>query len=1010
MIKRLMYVLFVALLGAAALAPGQAARAMPAVVRIGSPDFPAPVEVYYDPNAAPLVVDRRTPAAPLRPQAVATTITIDYVANGVKNSLLDNCLTFPDQAKAAFNDVATILKNLISSPVEIRIEACWGTFSNPGILGHSSAVTYSYDFLNAPQAGVLYPAALANALSGSDQDPASGCALASNCDDISITLASTFPTFYFGTNGHPGGLTDFESVVLHEIVHGLGFAGNMLAAKSGGVWLGGLRTVYPASYDTYAANSAGASLLNTTLYPRPGTALFNVLVGANGGVYFNGPNTRIGNGGVQARLYTPNPWIDGSSYSHLDTSFDGTPNALMTWSIGPGEALHDPGPVGYGVLKDVGWAPWPASALTVTQTNLSWADNSNNETGFRLERSSNGATGWTSAGTVGAGVTTMSDTIVTVTADYYYRVVAYHALGDAHPSNVVFSYGVPTTLTLAAPLPNRVTLSWANGSLGATAFTVQRSPTGAAGNWASLPAGGTLGGYTDNGVAEGTRYYYRIFATGPLGISPFSPVFNITTPLAKATGLIASTASSSQINVAWVNNSLAATSATVQRSANGTTGWADLVPTVAPGSTIGSFSDTSVSDGAKYYYRVIVTNAIPAQSAPSDAVSAITPLIKATGLIATPASSSQINVAWVNNSLAATSATVQRSANGTTGWADLVPTVAPGSTIGSFPNTGLAEGTKYYYRVIVTNAVPAASVPSDPISATTFLGTPTAVGNHTLPTPTQVDLGWTNNSTHQTGFDIYRADGTPVTFVFKGHSATTNYVDTSVADGVQYYYQVRATNATNSSADSAPFAVATPLAAPTLFAGVLSNTTVNLSWTDNSANETGFTIQRSPNGTTGWVTLGTAPALPGTGLSGAFTDPRPLEISGQYYQICATNAFTCSAYVKSAVVTTPTLNLPAPVSAFPLLDKLKIKILWTDNSLLETGYQVQWSATAAGPWVDVTAATAANVTSFQWTVADGIYFIQVRALHSTAANDSPFTVPVKVVKGPNWTFIPQVTK
>ena len=938
MIKRLLYVLFAVLLGAAALAPGQAARAMPAgmgagepdVLRIGSPGFPPPAVQRHDPTPRSLFVDRPSPSTQPGTQAVATTITFDYVPSGVTDAMGLTCITFPEQAKAALNDAAAILKTLIASPVDIRIEACWTTFSDSSTLGTASTIYISRDFPNAPQPGIYYPVALANALSGTDRVPASVCTgaatprPASNCDDITVAYGNGYlSSFYFPTDGNPGSKTDFETVVLNGLIHGLAFFGNMYAYQdAGNVWWGDLwNTTYPYVYDYYAANSSGTSLTDTALYPLPSTALGSVLVGANGGAYFNGPNTRIANGGVKAKLYTPNPWDSGSSYSNLDTSFDGTPNALMTWTTDPGEAIHSPGPVGYGVLKDVGWAPWPASTLTATypsttQTSLSWADNSSNETGFRLERSLDGATGWSPAGTVGAGVTTTTNAIVTVPADYYYRVVAYHALGDAYPSNVVARYGVPTTLTLAAPLPNQVTLSWANGSAGATAFTVQRSPTGAAGNWASLPAGGSLTGYTDNGVADGIRYYYRISATGPSGGSPFSPAFSV-----------------------------------------------------------------------------------------------VTPLVKATGLVATAASDSQINVAWVNNSAAATSATVQRSDDGVTGWVDLAPAAAAGSPIGSFPSTGLAESTPYYYRVVMTNTAPAASAPSDPTSATTLLAAPTALFNNTAPTLTQVDLGWTNNSAHQTGFDIYRADGTPTTFVFKGHSVTTNFIDNTVTEGGQYYYQVRATNDTNTSAGSAPFAVATPLAAPTLFAGFALNAQVTLSWTDNSANETGFTIERSPNGSTGWVAVGEAPARPSTGLTGVFTDTHPLELTTQYYRICARNAFTCSAYVKSAAVVTITLNLPAPVSAYTMLGGARVKILWTDNSLLETGYQVQWSPTAGGPWSDVTAATPPNVTSYEWTIPNGSYFIRVRTLYSIEDKEnSPYTVPVKVAKGTNWTFIPLVTK
>jgi hypothetical protein len=45
-----------------------------------------------------------------------------------------------------------------------------------------------------------------------------------------------------------------------------------------------------------------------------------------------------------------------------------------------------------------------ATAVSSSQINLSWIDNSNNETGFEIERSTDGTT-FTQIATVGANVT-----------------------------------------------------------------------------------------------------------------------------------------------------------------------------------------------------------------------------------------------------------------------------------------------------------------------------------------------------------------------------------------------------------------------------------------------------------------------------------------------------------------------------------------------------------------------------------------------------------------------------
>jgi len=77
-----------------------------------------------------------------------------------------------------------------------------------------------------------------------------------------------------------------------------------------------------------------------------------------------------------------------------------------------------------------------ATPISKTQIDLSWTDNSGNEDGFKIERSPNGTSGWTQIASVGAGVTTYANTVLTCETTYYYRVRAYDAGGDSDYSNV----------------------------------------------------------------------------------------------------------------------------------------------------------------------------------------------------------------------------------------------------------------------------------------------------------------------------------------------------------------------------------------------------------------------------------------------------------------------------------------------------------------------------------------------------------------------------------------------
>jgi len=319
----------------------------------------APVPLMLDPQVnmfriGPPAVDLFSPD-----RAKSSTITIHFLHAGETGFWDDIAIDWPTGASNALLYAIKVWEYYVDSSVPITIEATMCANLGAGILGHSGATVAHSGFSGALVANTYYDAALANALHGSDLSPAN--------NDMAMAFSAAF-SWYYETNGSPSGSqVDFVSVVLHEICHGLGFNGSMDVSGGVGSWGFGGR---PWIYDRFTETNPGTNLINTAFYPNPSTALGDAL--QSGNVYFNGTDANAANGGYRVKLYAPGTWNGGSSYAHLDTIFDGTTNALMTWAIAYGEVVHDPGPVTIGLLQDLGWNNVPEPGCCAALLLIGW--------------------------------------------------------------------------------------------------------------------------------------------------------------------------------------------------------------------------------------------------------------------------------------------------------------------------------------------------------------------------------------------------------------------------------------------------------------------------------------------------------------------------------------------------------------------------------------------------------------------------------------------------------------
>ena len=215
------------------------------------------------------------------------------------------------------------------------------------VLGSAGPVSVFRDFTGALRPDTWYPVALANALHGSDLDAGDV--------DIGATFNSTIGTtcafpnvWYYGLNASPpGNQTDFVSVVIHELGHGLGFL--TFVNLTAGAKLLGLNDTFMLNLERHGASPSD--------YPSMTNAQRVAASTDAGNLHWVGNNVEASSGvltagkvGDHVQMFAPNPAQPGSSVSHWDTVL--TPNQIMEPTYT--EPLHNP-VLELPLFQDIGW-------------------------------------------------------------------------------------------------------------------------------------------------------------------------------------------------------------------------------------------------------------------------------------------------------------------------------------------------------------------------------------------------------------------------------------------------------------------------------------------------------------------------------------------------------------------------------------------------------------------------------------------------------------------------------
>ncbi len=489
--------------------------------------------------------------------------------------------------------------------------------------------------------------------------------------------------------------------------------------------------------------------------------------------------------------------------------------------------------------------------------SLSWTSNSDNETGFAIERSTDGMN-FNQIATVAANVTTYGDSGLSSDMTYFYQVRAYN-LYDTLSYSAYTNIASATTASAGAQVPVDL-YHFDEGSGTTTTDAVGGNNGTLIGN---TPPAWTIPGRLGNSDLSfsGDGQYAENGESAVQVTNDLSPILGSTSSLlfwinttqtgndihwmAPAVTGVEQTGDANDINwgyldseghigvavgdsgsvlsvnpvndgqwhhIALTRDAIAGTVNVYVDGALSATGTLETGNKTSLFYLIGALSvvdmDGVTFSGANYFNGqlddVQIYNSVASPAIVAAVASAPAP---PTNLTVTAASTTELDLNWTNNATTQTGYQVWSSLNGGA-WTDIADLPADAT---SYMDTGLDQDTPYSYYVTAVNSAGVAQ------SKIVSSATPIPPATPTNPTvtylsPTEVDLAWVNNANNATNYYIYRNTGDS-TFTQVGSLAgnATSFQDTNVQPAMSYNYHIEAYNAAGFS-DFAGIAVTTPAA------------------------------------------------------------------------------------------------------------------------------------------------------------------------------------------------------
>lgn len=172
-----------------------------------------------------------------------------------------------------------------------------------------------------------------------------------------------------------------------------------------------------------------------------------------------------------------------------------------------------------------------AVAISASQINLTWTDNSNDELQFKIERCTGaGCTNFAQVWGVGTNLTSYGDSGLAAGVLYRYRVRAWNTGGDSAFSNIAQAStlaplppAAPSGLQAFTISRTRIDLSWTNNTANQDGVSIERCQGSSCVNFVQVgEVGGAWTSFVNTGLRRGTTYSYRVRSFNTGGASAYS--------------------------------------------------------------------------------------------------------------------------------------------------------------------------------------------------------------------------------------------------------------------------------------------------------------------------------------------------------------------------------------------------------------------------------------------------------------------------------------------------------